>query len=97
MDNSAVARKMTKDVNGSHNTSGSAKASKPADVTLSVKAELAGVSSLNIQLKPGELKRLRQSSGVSANANDDSRGDGDIDMQDRQKKATHADHAEAIK
>lgn len=88
MDNSAVARKMTKDMGGSCNASSFGKASKPADVTLAVKAELAGISSLNIQLKPGELKRLRQSSGAKTNENDDCGGDGgDIEVQDRQKSS----------
>ena len=63
MDNSAVTRKMQKDSNGAGRGAGSAGMAKQPDVALTVKKELSQVQSLNIQLKPGELKKLR-SSGI---------------------------------
>ena len=62
MDTSATVRKMLKDVG-----TGTAaipkpkpKASSRPDVNLVVKKELSGLSSLDIKLKPGEVKKLQQ-------------------------------------
>lgn len=65
MAGSAVVRKMAKGADTSTTGKGgvggggaSAPKPKPVDVTLQVKKELCSVSSLGIQLKPGELKKL---------------------------------------
>ena len=63
MESSAVSRKMLRDAGDA--TSGGeaaakAKATSKNDVSLFVKKELASVPSLDIQLKPGEVKKLRQ-------------------------------------
>ncbi len=57
MDGSAVVRKM-KSVTSAPTT----KPGKAADVTLAMKKELSEVSSLNISLKPAEVKKLAAAS-----------------------------------
>lgn len=58
MDVSAVVRKMK-----SVASAPTSKPGKAADVTLTMKKELSEVSSLNISLKPAEVKKIAASSG----------------------------------
>lgn len=62
MDTSATVRKMLKDVGTgtAANPKPKPKASSRPDVNLVVKKELSGLSSLDIKLKPGEVKKLQQ-------------------------------------